>query len=123
MFHIQVNDGSVLGIKVDFFHVSDWHARDENLAPCLESADVRESCIHFIGGSTNGHARAGLYREPDNGDDAEENKSADRQFDVGLLYMKTSYLSRLARSVTLFSPKLRTMQSSKAVNSAGVPSK
>ena len=123
LFHVQVNDGGVLGIKVDLFHASDWHAGDENLAAWLESADVRESGVHFVGGTANGHARAGLHREPDNGGDAQKNKRADGQFDVGLLHAKTSYFSRLVRSVTILSPKLRTMQSSEAANSDGVPSK
>jgi hypothetical protein len=70
--------------------MSDWHTRDVNLAPCLKPADVCESGVHFICGTTNGHARAGLHREPDNGANAEKNKRADGQFDVGLLHIKTS---------------------------------
>ena len=88
LFHVQVNDRGVLGIEVDLFHASDWHACDENLAAGLESADVCESGVYFVGGTTDGRARASLDCEPDNGGDAQENKRADRQFDVGLLHAK-----------------------------------
>jgi hypothetical protein len=86
LFQIQVNDGGVLGVEVNLFHVSDWNAGNQNLTTGLESADVRESRVHFVGGTIDVHARARLHGEPDNGGHPQENKSADHQFDVGLLH-------------------------------------
>jgi hypothetical protein len=90
LFHVQVNNSGVLGIKVDFLHASDGHSRNENLAAGLEAADVRESGIHFVGGTADGHPRSSLHRKPNNSGDAQENKSADREINVGLLHAKKS---------------------------------
>ena len=73
LFHLQANDGSKLGIKVNLFHPSDWNAGDEDLASWFKPADVCESGVHLVGGPAKGHARAGLHCEPnDNGDSREE---------------------------------------------------
>ena len=77
LFQVQVDDRSVLGIKIDLFYPPHWHAGDENLAAGLETADVGEPGVDFVGRSSDGHACPSLDREPDDGGDAEKDKSAD----------------------------------------------
>src|SRR6516162_8029226 len=117
-------DGGVLGIKVDLFHASDRYARHKNLASSLESADVAESGLQLVGGASDTYTCTGLYREPDNRGEAEENKHADRELDAGLLHTRGRAIgwghSELREAL---SQKLRTIQSSEATNSVAVPSK
>ena len=84
----DMNDGGVLGIKVDLFHASDRHACHKNLASRLEPADVGESCVEFVGGASDTYTCTRLYREPDDRGEAEENKHADRELDAGLLHTR-----------------------------------
>jgi hypothetical protein len=88
LFDVEVNDGGILSIEVDLFHASDWHAGNQNLAAWLEAAAVGESCEQLVGGTTDGYACAGLDGKPDHSGQAQEDKSADRKFDVGILHTK-----------------------------------
>ena len=67
LFDVESNDRGVLGIEVDLFHAADWYACDEDLAAGFESADVRKSGVHFVGGTTDGRAGTSLHSEPDDG--------------------------------------------------------
>ncbi len=88
LFNVQTNNRGVLWIEVDLFHATDGYACDEDLAAGLESADIRKSGVHFVAGTTD-RCRAGssLHSEPDDGGKTEENKRADRKFDIGLLHV------------------------------------
>ena len=78
LFHIEMNDCCVLGIKADLFNPPDRHACNEDLASGLEATNVGEPCVHPVGGSTKSYTGPSLLCKPDDGGDSQQNKCADR---------------------------------------------